>query len=284
MRVEQAGEPAAFLDRAGGLLLADEARHNLILGIAGTLRDVPEAEREHRLWLVMTDSGDTVAAALQTPPFNLVLARPARADALAALVDGLDAEGVDLPGVTGAVPEVDAFAAQWRAHTGLEPRVRMRQRVYRALEIRTPRGVTGAPRSASKDDRDLLVSWMGAFAEEALHGLDAPAEQHERAIDLRLEHGAGGFVLWEDGGEVVSLAGWGGRTPNGVRVGPVYTPPDHRRRGYGSAVTAAVSSERLASGRRFCCLYTDLANPTSNRIYVDIGYEPVCDSVEYAFG
>ena len=65
--------------------------------------------------------------------------------------------------------------------------------------------------------------------------------------------------------------------------GPVYTPARHRRRGYGSAITAAVSAERLASGRRFCFLYTDLANPTSNSIYMDIGYEPVCDSVDYAF-
>ena len=79
------------------------------------------------------------------------------------------------------------------------------------------------------------------------------------------------------------MAGWGGRTPNGVRIGPVYTPPSLRRRGYGSAVTAAVSAERLASGLRFCFLYTDLANPTSNRIYSEIGYEPVCDSADCAF-
>jgi hypothetical protein len=79
------------------------------------------------------------------------------------------------------------------------------------------------------------------------------------------------------------LAGWGGRTPNGIRIGPVYTPPDRRRRGYGSAVTAAVSAAKLAAGRQFCFLYTDLANPTSNKIYMDIGYEPVCDAVDYAF-
>ena len=68
-----------------------------------------------------------------------------------------------------------------------------------------------------------------------------------------------------------------------LRVGPVYTPPERRRRGFGSAVTAAVSERQLAAGRSFCFLYTDLANPTSNRIYMDIGYEPVCDSVDYDF-
>jgi hypothetical protein len=81
----------------------------------------------------------------------------------------------------------------------------------------------------------------------------------------------------------VSLAGWGGPTPNGIRIGPVYTPPEHRRRGYGSAVTAAASERNLDRGCRFCFLYTDLANPTSNRIYMDLGYEPVGDSAEYRF-
>ena len=78
-------------------------------------------------------------------------------------------------------------------------------------------------------------------------------------------------------------AGFGGRTPNGARVGPVYTPPEFRRRGYASAVVAGVSRRLLDEGRRYCFLYTDLANPTSNRIYQDIGYEPACDSRDYRF-
>lgn len=121
---------------------------------------------------------------------------------------------------------------------------------------------------------------MDAFAAEAFGDRDAPARDAERWVDARLG-GVGGFVLREDG-EPVSLAGWGGRTPNGIRVGPVYTPPHRRRRGYGSAVTAAVSAEQLEAGRRFCFLHTDLANPTSNRIYVDIGYQAVCDALDYA--
>ena len=106
---------------------------------------------------------------------------------------------------------------------------------------------------------------------------------HRRTGPGRLAGGDAGFLLWEDG-EPVSVAGYGGPTPNGIRIAPVYTPPPLRGRGYGSAVTAALSSRLLASGRRFCFLYTDLANPTSNKIYVAIGYRRVCDSVEYAFG
>jgi predicted GNAT family acetyltransferase len=73
------------------------------------------------------------------------------------------------------------------------------------------------------------------------------------------------------------MAGFGGLTPNGIRIGPVYTPPDERRRGYGSALTAALTQQLLDGGRRFCFLFTDLANPTSNRIYQQIGYRAVSD-------
>jgi hypothetical protein len=71
--------------------------------------------------------------------------------------------------------------------------------------------------------------------------------------------------------------------PNGIRIGPVYTPPELRRRGYASAVTAATSQAELDKGRRFIFLFTDLANPTANKIYQAIGYEPVIDVDQLTF-
>jgi predicted GNAT family acetyltransferase len=141
-------------------------------------------------------------------------------------------------------------------------------------------GVSGRMRAATREDRDLLVAWIRAFAEEALPK-DDPMDP-ERVVDLRLQGPSVGLVLWEDG-DPVALAGAGGPTPNGIRIGPVYTPPAHRRRGYASALVAGLSQRLLDEGRTFCFLHTDLSNPTSNRIYVDIGYEPVCDSRNYRF-
>jgi predicted GNAT family acetyltransferase len=66
-------------------------------------------------------------------------------------------------------------------------------------------------------------------------------------------------------------------------VGPVYTPPEARRHGYASALVAHVSQDLLDGGRRFVFLYTDLANPTSNHIYQEIGYRPVADAYQYTF-
>ena len=277
MPVKRVTDPAEFLAAAQNLLLADEARHNLVLGLAGTLRDRPAAYPEFHLWLV-ADEDRVVTAALRTPPYNLLVVGDA--GGVAGLADALAADGVELPGVSGATPEVDVFAARWEALAGQRAVARMRQRIYRLTELRPVADVPGESRVAIAADRDLVVAWVQAFADEAG---SQPADA-ERVVDARLGGGdATGFLLWEDDREPVSLAGWVGPTPNGIRVGPVYTPREHRRRGFGSAVTAAVSERQLAGGRTFCFLYTDLANPTSNRIYMDIGYEPVCDSVDYDF-
>jgi predicted GNAT family acetyltransferase len=100
-------------------------------------------------------------------------------------------------------------------------------------------------------------------------------------VDARLA--AGRALVWEDRGPV-SYAG--SSTPAGgvVRIGPVYTPPAHRGRGYASALVAAISQLSLDRGAAACCLYTDLANPTSNRIYLAVGYRPLCDVTLRLFG
>jgi len=279
--VKELENPGAFLEATAQLLLEDEARNNLILGIAGTLDQHPSVYRAFRLWLVEKNSGEVMGAALQTPPYNLVLGPPRDDDALAALADALSAQRVELPGVTGAVPEVDGFSESWMARNGLGRQRRVAQRIYRLTELRPVEHARGHARTATEADCDLLVEWVSAFAAEAVPE-GAPGDDADRMVDARLRTGAGGFTIWDDDGPV-SLAGWGGRTPNGVRIGHVYTPPKHRRHGYGRTITAAVTAAQLAAGRRFCFLYTDLANPTSNKIYADIGYEPVCDATDYAF-
>jgi uncharacterized protein len=102
-------------------------------------------------------------------------------------------------------------------------------------------------------------------------------------VDRRLAGDDEGLWLWDDDGPV-SMAGFGGATPNGIRIGPVFTPPELRGRGYASALVASLSEWLLHHhGRRFCFLYTDLANRTSNEIYRRIGYERVCDSAVIRF-
>jgi predicted GNAT family acetyltransferase len=272
-------DAGAFLDEAGPLLLVDEARNNLVFGIAGMLRENPSRYSEKRFW-VAADAGEPVAAALRTPPFNLVLAKPRDDEALAALAAGIDDE---LPGIVGARPEVDEFTRLWSERHDFSPRPLRAQGVYALERVQPVPAAAGASRAATRADRPLLLEWMVAFGAEVLAEEDPGRAESVAMVDQRLESADGGFLVWDDGDAVVSIAGWGGPTPNGIRIGPVYTPPDLRGRGYATALVAELSQLLLDGGRRFCFLFTDLANPTSNAIYERIGYVRVADSAMVAY-
>jgi predicted GNAT family acetyltransferase len=85
------------------------------------------------------------------------------------------------------------------------------------------------------------------------------------------------LVVWERDGEVVSMAAVVRRTPSSSSVAFVYTPPALRGHGFASAVVADLSQRELDAGQSWCSLFTDAANPTSNHIYTEIGYQPRCD-------
>jgi len=274
------GDVQSFLEAAQPVLLADEARHNLIYGICATLTEAPDAFPDFHLWTVAS-SGRPVLAMLMTPPWNIVVSRPTDEEALRFAAHALEAEGISVPGVTGALPEADAFADEWEALAGVSRLLRMAQGVYGLRSVRPPRPVDGRLRLADVEDRDLLVEWFDAFVVESVPA-DAPHQDGAVVVDRRLTSDGGGFAVWEER-DVVSMSGFGGETPHGIRIGPVYTPPELRRRGYASALVAQLSQKLLDEGREYCFLYTDLANPTSNRIYMDIGYELVCKSADYAF-
>jgi len=271
----------AFLDEAGPLLLEDEPRNNLILGVAGTLVDDPDRYPAKRFWVVTDDTDEPAAAAMQTPPYNLLIA-PARTEAaLEALIRSIEG---DLPGVVGSHPEIDDFVRLWSGSHAVEPYILRNQGIYALERVQPVPIVPGTRRAGTPDDHALVLDWMVAFGDEVLEESDPGRTEARNVVESRLGRGdTGGFELWEDGGEVVSLSGWGGPTPNGIRIGPVYTPPDLRGRGYATSLVAELSQSLLDRGRRFCFLYTDLANPTSNAIYERIGYVKVCEAAMVAF-
>lgn len=248
-------------------------------GITSTLTRTPEQYQEFHLWTVERN-GETAGALLITSPHNLVIAEPLDSEALTFAASELARAGHRFPGVVGGVPEVDVFADAWLSEAGAENRVRMRQGIYAASVVREPSGVAGSMRFAETSDRALLLDWLRRFEAEALPH-DAPHRELELLVDRRTA--AGGFALWDVDNQTLSLAGSGGATPHGVRIGPVYTPPEFRRRGYAGALVAALTQHLLAGGLDYCFLYTDLSNATSNNVYKSVGYELVCESVDYEF-
>ena len=274
-RLQTHNSARSFLDRAGPWLLRSEAEHALILGLATGLAS--GAARPAPYLATVEQDGLVVGAALRTPPHKLLVTRMPL-DAVAALAASAE-RFAHLPAVLGPQEVAQAFGREWARRRDVTPRLGMRQRIFELTRLVPPaRSVDGRARRAGPDDLDRLTDWIDAFQAET--GTTTPSARRPWA-ERHVRDGA--VLLWENGG-AVAMAAEVARSPGGARVGAVYTPPAHRGRGYGTAVVAELSRQLLDGGARFCSLYTDLANPTSNAIYRRLGYAPVADVVDVDLG
>jgi GNAT superfamily N-acetyltransferase len=262
----------AFADRAWDLLAASPAEQTVALTIVESLRvglrwsDVPA------LFGWYLDGADVRGAVCMTPPYEMLLA-VVPDDAVGGLVAALRGADVALPGVNGDVGTVERFAAAWLEGAALHARTVFEQRLYALGGLEPPQPPPpGRARTAGDADLDLATRWMRAFQEDAGVPATDVARSARASIDDRR------LWLWEDdGGAAVALASRTAPAAGVSRVAPVYTPPSCRRRGYGTAVTAACTADALDRGADHVVLFTDLANPTSNAIYQRIGYRPMTD-------
>jgi GNAT superfamily N-acetyltransferase len=232
------------------------------------------------LLMTVWEDGEVVGAAMQTPPLPLLCGGLALAP-IGEVVGAMRAEVPVLPGVRGLRPAAEAFAERWRAETGAAPVLTTAERLYRLTTLTAPTGVRGGHRVARAADLPVLIRYQCEFAAEAFgHGPDPRTAE----ANVAAAAGAGNvYLLWLADGAPVSMAGVRAPAAGVSRIGPVYTPPDVRGRGFGSAVTAAACRWALAAGAAQVVLFADLANPTSNHIYRRLGFVPVADSATISF-
>ncbi len=290
--------PRAFLDRAEPWLLRREAENNLALGVAASLvgrrppaDTVPPAATSvppvsspaAPLYFATIERGSAVVGcAFRTPPYKLGLTRMPL-DAAPLLARDVAEVYDELPAVLGPDQVARAFGDAWGRLQGLRVTSGARQRIHVLERVVPPsRRAPGVMRRAGPADVSLVARWLGSFVEETRLG--DPVDPVERARRLCGDEGGNRLLaLWVDG-EPVSMAGFPAHTRHGVRIGYVYTPAARRRRGYATALVAELSTHALDLGFGHCVLYTDLANPVSNRIYRSVGYRPLQDVMDVEFG
>lgn len=259
-------------------LLRDPVRNNQLLTLLQSRVDGIVRPESDLLMLRIVDDGDTgmpqlCAVAVRPPPFAMLLSElPEGAPPV--LAQYLVAYAPEVRRFTGLPDQTESLAAEVAARVGGRASRLASYRLFDVEQVVPPTGVTGRPREAAPADRDRLVAWSAAFQREAL--ADHPHSDPAAPIDGRLAIG-GLLWVWEAGGEPVTMAAMTAPAAGVVRLNLVYTPPRRRGNGYASALVAAVSAATLTAGLR-PALFTDLANPTSNKIYQAIGYRPVQDS------
>jgi uncharacterized protein len=281
MQTQSYTNASDFLSKAGKYLVKDEARYGLISGLAKRLEENPHYYGKDDPWFyTVSDEDIFYAAALRTPPYKVVLAHFSGDvnDIVLALVDSISRKRTAIPGVMGDIELAGAFKDRWCQKHNVTVQKTMQERIFRLTQINNVPLLPGRFRTATGEDINMVRRWTRAFYLDTF-GTDRNLPESDLTPNLE----RGEVFLWEDGGRPVSMAVKNRPTDKGMAVGYVYTPPELRGRGYATSCVAELSRHILQSGKEFCTLYTDLANPTSNSIYKKIGYQEVCDSVDYTF-
>jgi predicted GNAT family acetyltransferase len=260
-----------FAQRAGELLRA-RVEHNVLATVVETAaRDASDGALYA---LVEDDAGELIGAGLRLPPHPM-LASSMSSEAADALIGALIAADRKVSGVVGPETVARSIAASWERRTSGTARLRIAQALHSLEHVTGPaRPAPGTLRVPRPEERELILRWADEFAIEAGVTVDA-----EGMVGRRLERGL--VHIWDDNG-AVSLVCSSPTIAGAARIGPVYTPPELRGRGYASHAVAVRSEQLLDGGAQHCLLYTDLANPTSNRIYAALGYQRIAAWEEWA--
>ena len=271
-----------LISLSGPYLEQNECENNLPIGLAYRLAEDPYYYgSELPLLLSILEQGRVVGVVVMTPPKRIVLSR-IDTDIQAAvihLVRHLRRIDVQIPGAVGPAVEAQTFADCWIEDVpGVSTSISRRMRVFEAKSTANLPLSPGKMRFARMDDHLRMAQWIVAFSEiigEPLNLEDARSHVEKRIKDQSLH-------IWDHDGPV-SIAGVSRPMRNGTTIGPVYTPPEHRGRGYATSCVMLLTKKLLSNGYSFCSLYTDLSNSTSNSIYMKIGYVPIGDALELDF-
>jgi GNAT superfamily N-acetyltransferase len=268
---------AGFLSAAGAFLNAAEAENSIASISAARIISAPTRDDADTYLASIDEAGTVVAAALHSNAGGVLLTAGPTA-ALTLLATDMALRGRAPKSMIGPLAACETFAHEWIGRTGQRHSLRFHLRHY---ELRLPPCVPqahGHMRLPRPDEHDLLLGWQLAFIDEVRLS-DEPARA-QRMFARRLEQGT--VRVWDNDG-IVALAGYGDAGTDVARVAPVFTPPEHRRRNYASALVGELSRELFEQGKRAMFLTTDVANPTSNSIYRRIGYVPMADHYHFDF-
>lgn len=289
--VEFLADPADFLALAGDVLAARPVESTVVATVADRLaRHGGEAGPGNPYWwaVVRDASGAVVGAAMRTAPFAPYPAYvlPMPEEAARALAVAVADRPEPLGAVNGALPAAWLVAEESARRAGAGVRVLEETRLWELGTLVEPVGVPGRLRQPAPDEIGLIVEWFDDFGRAAAAqagraephpSVQVDEDEMKRRVAERRVH------VWDVDGEVVHVTGDNPPAFGVARIGPVYTPEEHRGRGYASAAVGEVA-RRLRDGGARVCLFTDLSNPVSNRVYAALGFEPLVDSAHHVIG
>ena len=282
IEIQSHSDANELISLSGACLELNESENNLPIGLAYRLAKNPRYYGpESPLLLSILEQSRAVGVATMTPPRRLILSRIDTniEIAMVHLTRYLREIDMSIPGVMGPAAEAQAFSECWtEGLEGISPKVAMRMRVFEARTVTDAPLSSGKLRLADISDHPLMTQWIVAFSDAIGEPVDV--DRAKSTTQQYIEDGQ--LYIWDDGGPV-SIATETRPTRNGTTISTVYTPPEHRNKGYATSCVWSLTKKLLSGRYSFCNLYTDLSNPTSNSIYTKIGYVPLGDALSFDF-
>lgn len=272
-------DPKEFFQRVESILLIRESENNLILGLTQNII-TGKFEPIKPIYLSISEDHKILGACLRTDPSKPLAISPMPVHVVAAIVHKLHQMEVELNSVVGESLIVQAFAHHWDK-TAISPKLGMHQGIYQCDSVQVP-ALEGEMILAQSIHLDLLTQFSLGFIRDCFPDSKDGIDEAKKIAELKIQNRMA--YLWKNSNnEIVALAAKNRESANGATVGWVYTPEEFRRNGYASMLVAKLTEKYLLSGKKFCNLFTDLANPTSNSIYQKIGYQKIGESMHLNF-
>ncbi|WP_261300685.1 GNAT family N-acetyltransferase [Paenibacillus andongensis] len=278
IRLVKYDDHSLFKEDVSSFLVQYEAENNLVLGV---LHSLSEKDETPLCMVTVMKDNDIGLVLLQTKPNQIILSKSLSftSKEIQVIAEELINAIQEIPGFIGEKILTSELAMYISNVKGIQASVLMEQKIYKLVKVKKKPNSNGNIRSVIESDHHIIKEWLYQFCNETNQpiSLEEADTRAARMIDK------GNLVAWEVNGEMVSMAASIRPTPTNITISYVYTPIRERKKGYASDCVAAYSQVLLDRGYKTTSLYTDLNNPTSNKIYVQIGYEPIMDSIVIQF-
>jgi predicted GNAT family acetyltransferase len=284
MKITYHSDISMFTNLVDSFLQQNEAENNLLFGILSRLKNNIHtySDTEKPVFITVSKNNKVELVSIRTPPHNQLLSYTDKLNTINFLVEELSKIASDLPGIMGFKAGALRFAQRWVLKNNISYKLDMHERIYQLDKVNKETLGPNHFSLAIPDEKKLLLNYLEAFIKEALPKT-SPEEikRSQKRLELAIENQKVYVLKIKE--KIVSMVQRAGETPNGQTINMVYTPPAERRKGYATETVAKVSQKILHEGKKYCFLFTDLTNPTSNKIYQTIGYKPVIDMDVYLF-
>lgn len=279
MIIQEFKNASEFLEHAQDVLYLKEAEHGLMLGLTESKAKNPNVKDDHKYFHVHDQQGLSGYIVVTEKNF-IISAMPA--SLLQSAVNHFHKNQIQSIGVIGPSHAAEAFARIYSQLSGMTYKIAMDQKTYQLDHVIFPTGIKGSMIVADPSFLELSAQWLVEFVEECIPHEPTTLDDARKFVTIKIENQE--LFIWVNDSGVPVAANMVTRpTRNGIAVAFVYTPHEHRKNGYAAALVAQTSQRMLDAGKKFCMLYTDATNPTSNKVYQRIGYNEIATQKNFIF-